>query len=140
MEYLTIKETPELKRLAEFIDKPVSEVVTFALNKAKGFGYIIDDTEYANTKLFPYLIKDGGFEGDLSVEGAAIVHFGTVNTHAIELISGLLLWGTSDCPECGCESEESEDNVYVQIDHDSPPELAGYEYRVCLNCNHEFKI
>lgn len=139
MKNITIKKDETLIKLAEFLNKKPDWLIEHILSVAGRYQYIVDDICDLDHEFIDLFLQ---YRDLMTKSGACLICTGSYEPEAIELFCNLKLWGTGNCPECGCESEESElhPNQMIQIGHDSPPELAGYDNRVCLHCNYEFKI
>jgi len=139
MKYITIKRDLPFISLVFLLNRSPELLIEEILTNAQKDDIIIDELETMAGNL---LVDQFTITDLFNKESACVRCLNTSDKEVVGLFCKLTLWGFGDCPECGCESEESEEhpNQYIQIGYDSPPELAGYDNRVCLHCNHEFQI
>jgi len=134
MKNITIKQTPELLRLAEILEKETDELIEEIMQAGHKSGYILDDTCIAGEYLHE-LLDDIGF----TEVAPCFFILGIDDTKVVTLFNKLQIWGLGECPNCGCHSEPSENNDYYKPDIYSELQLVGpIEEMVCTTCNYEF--
>lgn len=134
---MTIKETEELKMLADASGKKPYEVADIIVNELLKRNIVKNSKDNWGGKI------EDCFENEVNVSEIAnvIASVGIypVRSVHVEAIANCIIIGDFDCPECGGEMEVT-DGEYICIGGDGY--LTPYEYkpkweeRKCINCGH----
>jgi len=137
MKKITIKKDKSLIKLATLLGRSPDLLIEQMLSAAQREG-LTDDV--CNVQML--LVDIFVLHGDLYTNsGACLLCTGSHDSRIIELFEKLIIRGVGDCPECGCESEESPKNRYTPLGPHpclDQPEIIGDELMVCMKCKNEF--
>lgn len=121
MQNLNLRNSKELTRLAEMLNKKVSETEKELLDYLEDFELIEDDLEFAGQTIGKILIEQDSFPSAI-----AYMALNTRNEEAISLMKELVVvWCGGECPECGYHMETETDGAHSQ----------EWEDARCLNSN-----
>ena len=131
MKNIKIKNTEELRELSKIFNKPVEELADDLIEIAAHKEYIFDDQEDVG-RLFIDVFLSTDF---ITPAGVCVFCPGTHNTKIVDLFSTLILYGTGDCPKCGCDVEITHKKTNGNAARFIEPEVIS-EFHKCTKCNY----